>query len=272
MAKFDFVESAAAGYRYVWQERYTLLPLVSLPLAVKMGSYAAIYLMDLGENVLRQGLVLMPSYLLEGFIVALVIRMAIFGERYNSLFESGEKEQYSPDRRRVIMAGVVIYLMTKLISSFMAGWMMIAREVEKIPEMPRPEPGGSEVYVMSIMIMIFMIWAFRYFWLYVPAVMDIPAQVFLKRIAGFMSSIYIAGLWMLCFVPMAVVLVVIARMLMTVFPGVDEATASPIYSILMALVQPAIEMIIALTSSVAMAYAVRSVMSEPQQRPPRFPR
>ena len=90
MAKFDFIESAAIGYRYVWRERYALLPLVSLPIAVKMGSYAAIYLMNIEQNVLRQGLVLMPAYLLEGFIAILVIRMAMFGERYHNLFQSGE--------------------------------------------------------------------------------------------------------------------------------------------------------------------------------------
>lgn len=268
MAKFDFVESAAAGYRYVWRERYALLPLVSLPVAVKMGSYAAIYLMGIGENILRQGLVLMPSYLLEGFIVVLVIRMALFGERYNNLFESGEKENYSPERRRTIMAGVVIYLLTKLISSFMAGWMMIAREVENVEAMPRPEPGGSEVYVMLVMITVFMIWAFRFFWLFVPASMDIPVRLFLARMAGFMSSVYMAGLWMLCSVPMIVVLVAIARMVMTVFPGAEATIGSPIYNIIMAIVQPVIEMVIALTSSVGMAYAVRTVMSEPQ-RPPR---
>jgi hypothetical protein len=83
-----------------------------------------------------------------------------------------------------------------------------------------------------------------------------------------MSSVYMAGLWMLCLVPMSVILIVVARMVATVFPGVDESAVSPVYSIIMAIVQPVFDMIIVLTSSVGMAYAVRTVMSEPQ-RPPR---
>jgi hypothetical protein len=271
MAKFDFIESAAIGYRYVWRERYALLPLVSLPIAVKMGSYAAIYLMHLEDNVLRQGLVLMPAYLMEGFIAVLVIRMAMFGERYHNLFKSGEKENYPAEIRRTIMTGVVVYLMTKLVSSFLLGWAMVARAVEgklAATPMPKPEPGGIEIYVTSIMIMIFLLWTFRFFWLYIPAAMNITARAFLTRIAGFMSSVYMAGLWMMCLVPITVILIVIARLLMTVFPGVEEGVVSPIYGIIMAIIQPVFEMIIVLTSSVGMAHAVRTVMSEPQ-RPPR---
>ncbi|MGB4107873.1 MAG: hypothetical protein WBK55_08775 [Alphaproteobacteria bacterium] len=270
MAKFDFVEAAASGYRYVWKERRALLPLAILPLGVKMGSYAGIYLMDIGDNVLRQGLVLLPAHLMEGFVVALAIRMAMFGERYDGLFTSGQKEIYSQERRRAIMAGVVTYLIIKLVVSLLAGGSMIAQAYETSTTLPKPTPSG-EIYVTTLMVMIFGIWAFRFFWLYVPAAMGIPAGVFLVRIRGFMTSVYIAGFWMLCFVPMAVLLIAAAKMLMGVFPGPEAGIASPIYSMVMAIVQPVIELVIALTSSVGMAYAVRAIMSEPQ-RPPRSPR
>ncbi len=273
MAKFDFVEAAASGYRYVWMERRRLLPLVMLPFFVKMGTYAAIYMMDIGDNVLRQGLLLLPAHLIEGFVIVLAIRMAMFGERYDTLFAGkGGQGIYPEDRRRAIMAGVVIYLIIKLAVSLFAGGTMIAQAYETSTVLPKPAPKPQgEIYVTMIMLMMVGVWAFRFFWLYVPAAMGISPKDFLYRIKGFMTSIYIAGFWMLCFVPMAVLLIATAKMLMGIFPGPEVGVASPVYSMIMAVVQPVIELIIALTSGVGMGYAVRAIMTGPQQRPPRFP-
>ena len=268
MAKFDFVESAAAGYRYVWRERHSLLPLAAMPLAVKVGSYAAIYLLDLNENVLRQGLLLLPAHFMEGFIVVLAIRMAVFGEQYHHLVKSNDVETYPKGQRRAIMAGVIVYLFTKLVSSFLSGWVVIAQQVEKMPGMPKPAPQDGGIYVTSIMVTLFLLWAFRFFWLYVPVAMGIPMTSFLERIKGFMTSVYMAGFWMLCFVPMAVILVGIAKAMMFLFPETSGGGLA-FSNIVMAIVQPVIELIIALTSSVGMAYAVRAIMSDPQH-PPRF--
>lgn len=271
MAKFDFVEAAASGYRYVWMERRRLLPLALLPFFVKMGTYAAIYLMDIGDNVLRQGLLLLPAHLMEGFVVVLAIRMALFGERYDTLFAGKEQNIYPEDQRRAIMAGVVVYLITKLAVSLFAGGTMIAQAYETSTVLPKPAPKPEgELYVTMIMLMIVGVWGFRFFWLYVPAAMGISSKDFLYRIRGFMTSIYIAGFWMLCFVPMAVLLIATAKMLMGIFPGPEAGVASPVYSMIMAAVQPVIELIISLTSGVGMAHAVKAIMSGPP--PPRFPR
>lgn len=269
MAKFDFIEAAALGYQFVWQQRFNLLPLAVLPLAVKTGSYAALYLLGLEDNVLRQGLILLPAYMIEGFVIAIVIRMAIFGETYSDLFKSGPpKPIYPESTRRAIMACVVIYVLTMLVYSFFTGGAAVAKAYET-STLPKPPPGG-DVYFMAFMIMVFLIWAFRFWWLFVPAAMDIPIREFLWRIKPYMVSVYMVGLWMLCVVPPAFLLVSIAEILQFLFPGPNADTRSSVYSIILLVVQPAVELLAALTSSVGMAYAVRMLMSGHKQPPRKY--
>ncbi len=269
MAQFDFVESASAGYRFIWKARRNIARMAAIPFFVKMGSYAAISLWALEENFLRQGLVQLPAFFLEGFVVALVIRMALFEENYTNLFQfgAGLRGKIPEERYRAIMAAVAIYMLTKLVASLFAGTMMAAQEIEKMPGMP--EPQGS-VFVTSAMILIFMLWAFRFFWLYVPAAMGISIAAFLKIIQSYSTSFYILGLWLLCFVPLAAVLVGIAKTLMAVFPGATEGHPSAVYLVVMAGVQAGLELLIAMTSGVAMAYAVRSLFTRGSGKPPRF--
>ncbi|MGB4057825.1 MAG: hypothetical protein WBK77_07050 [Alphaproteobacteria bacterium] len=258
MARFDFTDAAATGYGYIWKERTDIASLAAMPFLVKIGSFAAIMFLGLEANILRQGLILLPAYLLEGFIVALVIRMFVFNERFAGLLDSGRVNEaiFPEPQRRSIMAGVIVYVMTKLATSLMAGSMMVAEAVETSPMMP--EPNGS-VFITSLMILVFMLWAFRFFWLYVPAAMGIPPGVFLERIKGFTTSFYLLALWLMCFVPMMVVLVAAAKLLGVVFPGAEAGDRSPIFIILMAGVQSGVELVVSLVSAVAMAQAIRSV-------------
>lgn len=258
MAKFDFVEAAASGYRYVWNERRALLPLAVMPLAVKIGSYAAIALLGLHYNYLRQGLVMLPAFLIEGFIVALVIRMAVFGERYNSLYDLGSEKQPLPlSTRRAIMASVVMYLLIKLILAFLGGTAMAAQEIEKSGALP--EPSGSPM-MTGVLILVFMLWAFRFVWVYVPAAMGIPATEFLRIIKPYISSVYILGMWMLCFVPFSLALLLFTKAGLGIFPPVNGMPSQG-YLLVMSIVNSVIELGLALTSSVAMAYGVRMIMS-----------
>ncbi len=254
MAKFDFVDAAVAGYAFSWKNRREIIWLAALPLLVKLGSYAAIVLLGLENNLLRQGLVLLPAHLVEGFLVIQVIRMAMFGERPVGGFSPPSRPDEA--RRRAIMGGTVVYLLTKLVSSLLAGWAMIAENVEDSPTMP--EPNGS-VFVTAVMILVFLIWAYRFFWLYVPVAMDIPVGEFLLRIKPFMSSVYMLGLSILCFVPIATMLIVLAKILAILF-AVKEGSQSLPYIVFLAGAQAAAELAIVVISSVGMAYAFKSLL------------
>ena len=70
MASFDFVECTAKAYRFVWARRQEVLELSALMLAVKIVSFVGFIVFGLDENFLRQGLLLIPVYMLEGWVIA----------------------------------------------------------------------------------------------------------------------------------------------------------------------------------------------------------
>ena len=140
-----------------------ILPLAVMPFLVKTGSFAAVLLLGLEANILRQGLLLLPSYFIEALWVVIVIRMAMFGERFDRI--AAGQGQIDENVKRAIMGAALIYVLTKLITYFLSGTMMMAREIEKSPMMP--EPNGAP-FLSLIMIIVFMVWAFRFLWLYVP--------------------------------------------------------------------------------------------------------
>ncbi len=255
MAEFNFVEAAAAGYRFVWRERRSILTLALIPLSVKVGSYAAISLFDMEKNFLRQGLVMLPAHFLEGFVVALVVRMALLGENFTRLFDPGpgQPQQFSESQRRAVMASAAIYLLTKLVCSFFAGSMMTAQTMEPIPSMTPPP---TSTLTMTIMLIIFMVWMFRFFWLYVPAAMGVSVRQFLQAINSFYSSFYLLGLWVVCFVPLMGILIGIAKSLLILL-GQESLP----YMVLIAFIQAVFELGIALVAAVAMGYTVRNVMT-----------
>jgi hypothetical protein len=259
MAKFDVVKAAASGYQYVWMERKKILPLAVLPFFVKTGSFAAVALLGLEANILRQGLIFLPSFFMEAFIVVVVIRMSMFGERYDKIALGADKIDNGV--KRAVLAGVLVYVLTKMVSYFLLGTAMMAKEIEKNPALPQPQ--GSP-YMMSLLILVFAVWAVRFFWLYVPVAMGMTAGRFLNLIRPITSSLYLIALWLFCSVPLSVVLLGVAQFLMTVFPGGD-GQGSLVYTTLIAPVHAVIELSIAAICGVAMAHALRNMINAPQK-------
>lgn len=266
MAKFDFIEASGKGYAFTWKHRQEILYLSILPFFVKMAVFSAIIFLGLENNFLRQGLFQLPAYFLEAFLVVQVLRMALYNEKGAGLFDNGTQlHQFSPEQRRAIMSGVVIYLLTKLIASFLSSWMMIAEKVEPVASTAMPEAQGP-TFITGVMILIFMLWAFRFFWLYIPAAMGISIAAFLDKIKAFTTSVYMAGLWVLCFIPVAVMLIMASKILITIFPGAD-GQQSIIYTFSIAALQAFTELAIAVISTVAMGYAFQSIL-QGKNKPP----
>lgn len=230
-----------------------ILPLAVMPFLVKTGSFAAVLLLGLESNILRQGLLLLPAYFIEALWVVVVIRMAMFGERFDRV--AAGQGQIDENVKRAVMGAALVYVLTKLITYFLSGTMMMAREIEKSPMMP--EPNGAP-FLTLIMIMVFMVWAFRFLWLYVPVATGMTVRRFLEIIRPFMSSIYLIALWILCSIPVSAVLLGVARLLMAAFPGVD-GQGSMVYTVLLAPLRAAAELGIAGVTGVAMAHALRTM-------------
>ncbi len=249
MARFNFVDAAAKGYMFAWNERRALAQLAFAPLLVKIASFTVIIAAGLEENLLRQGLALLPAYFLEGWLVACAIRLALFGERW---------PRGTTARSRAIMAGTVSYLLIKLIASVFVGLLMTSGNGLISEPAPAPTLAG---FMAMIAFLALALWAFRLFWLYAPLAMGYPALAFLKKIESYATSFYMLGLWLLVMAPMALVTLAIASGLQALFPGAAPDNPSGAFMYFFAAAQAFIETLIAVIASVGMAHGFREIIS-----------
>jgi hypothetical protein len=260
MAAFDFIESSAKGYRFLALNREAVLRLAAVPLILKLASFLGVAVLDMDDNFLRQGLLLLPSYFAEGWLIAQLIRMAVFNESWPIAITGNKTQDLAlvNTRGRPILAAAVMYLLVKLALSVFSGLMMSAGAAQ-----PAPPPAAAD---SSIMVLIaaavgvaFLVWLFRFLWLYIPMALGLPLADFLIRIKAFMTSVYMLGTWLLCFVPPALMLVVAAWFFGYVFPVGADGEPTEAYTYIMVAVQAVLEMVISMVSSVAMAFGLYSI-------------
>ena len=253
MANFQFIEAAGKGYKFVWDERGFLIRLVALPLLIKIASFMLVVSLGLQDNLLRQGLILIPSYFMEGWVVAHAIRLAIFGEI---------GPLHDVHNRNIIMATSILYALIKLSSSLVAGMMMTGEDVKQSINASQIDANAGIVFGVAFMLA-FALWAFRFFWIYVPMAMGCPLHIFLKKIQGFGASFHMLGLWAITAIPPIMTLLALADILIAIFPDSTSERPSMAYMYALATLQAVTETLIALISSVGMAYGVWSLFTNP---------
>ena len=251
MAHFDFIESAMYGYRTTWNNRHMLLRLAALPFLVKLGCYAALLLLDMDDQYLRHGLILLPSFFAEGFLLAYVIGTVMAGQSLSTNLNS-----VNIDFRNV-KAAMVVYVLVQLGLSFTVGSVMDG--VNMASEQAAPASPSFGGFLFSIAALAFTIWAFRLVWVYVPMAMGISITAYLRRARAFSFSFYLLGCWLICFVPLGLLVLMVSQILSGFFSG-DTESGSLGFSIIFAILQCAAEIIIGLVSSLAIAYGIRQMI------------
>lgn len=248
--KFNFIDVTVDAYGFVWRERSLLVRLAILPLILKVVSFALVYWLGLEENYLRQGLVFLPAYFAEGALLAYAMRMALYGE--SGLAESAARSQ-------AVVSSMVLYVLIKLITALFVGSALGNKLISDKQIFGIEEP--ALVFLLSIIFIVLLIWAFRFLWFYVPLAMGIRLKDFWVRSKAYVTSFYMIGAWLLCFVPMAFALIVLAGFLHAIIPD-PEGAFSGVYFGFISILQAAFELVILLVSSIAIAYGVSDMMGQ----------
>ncbi|MCB1532850.1 MAG: hypothetical protein KDJ35_08270 [Alphaproteobacteria bacterium] len=266
MGRFDFIESAASGYRFLMLQHELVGRMMLVPLLVKITSFVVITALALDDNYLRQGLMLIPSFFFEGWLVAQLARLAIFEEDVSALLTGDRRKDMEilHTRFRAVMAATLIYVLTKLVISFVSGLALQANGgYQNTAAAVEPSSGG---FLAAFIALGIAIWSFRYLWLYIPAALDYPMEDFLKRIRSFKVSVLMIATWMLCFIPLALMFMMISEVLVSIFPADASGEVSMTYRYIMVCVQAVLELLITIVSSVAMAYGLSSFYKKGQKR------
>lgn len=255
MASFDFVESTSNAYRFLWDRREDVVRLSAMVVVVKILFFVGFVAFGIEQQTLRQGLILLPSYFLEGWVIAQIMVMALYG-----LEQSGEtKTKILPppeDIETNIKASMIAYVLIKLMLSFVVGFTVA--EQQKLPDAPPPEGNMQTFFVVFVMIA-FVVWAFRFLWMYVPMVMGRGPMEYLNRFRKMNASFYMMGVWILCFVPLVLVMIFLSEFVGAFLGALSVSEESVLFKSALAIVQAFIDYLMALISSVGIAYGFYSV-------------
>ena len=193
--KIDFIDCASAAYRFIWQNAGEIARLSLIVISAEIVFFALIKIMGLSDNHLRQGLLLLPIFFLEGWVILRVVMMAFLS--------AAPKLIQTEDIPRNLKAGMIAFVLTQLMLAFLIGFTMdgqtaIGADPEAVAKASEPNMGMA--FAMGLTT-IFTIWAFRFVWLYLPILAGKDVFDFLDRIKGFGSSFKLLGIWILCFTP-----------------------------------------------------------------------
>lgn len=254
MAQFDFIESASEGYKFVWIHRASVLRLAAVPVILKVVGFVITYTLSLEDNFLRQGLLLVPSYIAEGYLIAFYVRWMLLNEYGNAVALSGNPEEDDAnlkDRTRLISAGMIVYVLIKMLLSLSVGLALSAEQVSDANAAP---PDSNIAFLFGALVLLgFALWAFRLIWIYIPLTLGIRINDYLYAIKGLGSSFYLLGAWVLCFIPIAFVFMLLLQIIQTMFGIEDLESAGFAIALLIGGIQSVADTLIAIVSSLAIA-------------------
>lgn len=263
MVNFDFIDVTNRGYHFMWKERQEIFRLMLVPAAVKFVLFVAVIFLGLQDNYLRQGLFLLPGYFAEGWFLASVVRLAIFGERWPAALTGDRQDDMDliASRKRSMTIAILIYVLIKMTSALLASVVMTSYDVQNTVETPAvPTSGVLDFYLIALASLALLVWAFRFMWIYIPPALGYGVKNFLRNIRGFKSSFQLMGVWMVSFAPVFIVMIVITDTLETIFPSAVLTSDHAPFVILFAGFQTVIELFVSGVTSAAIAYGVVDVM------------
>lgn len=215
MASFDIIAAAGQGYKSVWDYRSYLAKLCIVPVLVKMACYAVMVSLGWEEAYLRQALVMLPSYFADGWLLAHLVRLIFFGRE-------GAADNPA-DALLCMWRGTAMFVVIRFLMSGVAALADYFRH----EDMAGPAGDPSPILVIGGFAMIlFVIWAFRFLWLYIPAAAGQSIRGFIMILGGYTTSLYMVGTWLICVGPLLFAFTVVALGFLEPFGNHVPAAAS----------------------------------------------
>lgn len=258
MASFDLITAAGNAYIKIWTEREYLFRMAMIPLFIKYIFYSISVLYFGADNIIRLSLVMLPAYFAEGWLLSHWARTIILNHRWPFRPSGDEKKDYIEIQKRArgILGGMVTYV---LINLLMAGYFSFF--MSYLPADMNPEQADPKVALMGVVMMVSLLLLFRFIWLYIPLAVNAPMVKVFENLKPMLTSFSMMGLWLVCFIPAAIVLQFINGGLQTI------AGENPIAVMegLILFVRVFIDMIKNLICTAGIAYAFIAIMGWKQK-------
>lgn len=218
MANLDIISAAGSAYKKSWEARQYLLRLLAVPIALKILCYT-IASQYAGESYLLFMLILVPSLVAEGWMLAHFIRFLVLGQTW-PFRPTGDDESDRAAlavRARGILSGMIVFVLINMAVGLLSHFVSIVMG----PYMPvngtPPDNIPATIPMLSVALLVFMFWGFRFLWLHIPFSLNMDFKQFFLRVRGASLTVRLIALWLLCFVPFLLVIQIFAPLL-TVLP------------------------------------------------------
>lgn len=267
---FDLIDASGYGYHRVWMERQYLLRLAFIPLIMKFACAVLAYSLGYTDDLLRRGLIILPAVFAQGWVMAQFLRTLLMEERWpTQLPERGDDAALARVllRARGIISSTLVFVLINLASTVLAwGAFELDRAAQGVIDqqgeaaMDTENAGASSLLFIPAVAAIFAsIWSIRLLWVYIPYAVLMPIGVYLKRLGGFMASIRLAGLYLICMVPLNVLAMMIVQGLLSASGATlnDVPAYVSFISIFLGVIT---DFIVGLLATAAIAYAMRDII------------
>lgn len=269
--KFEFNIMDAAGYGYyrLWMERTYLIKLLLIPALIKLACMVTVLVLGYEDNLLRQGLVLLPGDLVQGWVLAQYLRTLLMNERWPVILPADMNEKILDAlllRARGIVACALSYALIALVTYFLRFCIFgqlpaddMAANIANAEDGQVPDVSFLMIVPMIATLLGF-VWAFRLMWIYIPFSVLMPAKDYLKALGGFSSSLKMIALFFCSMVPVMFVSVMVSRGIFNILGGGADDSATNFPQFIVVVVAVFSEMLATLATTGAFAWAMRDIL------------
>jgi magnesium-transporting ATPase (P-type) len=277
MASFDFVDVAAKGYEFCWKQRGYLARLAFPVVFVKIACLLTVVLLHAQDNILRKELLLMPAYFVEAVFLCGLVRYILYKEpiaMIGCMAKPSKDNDFSPlrttsqgswNRNQCLQAGIVFFLLFKIIS---AVWQWINTAVQSIENNPEiiqsvPPTGFNAMLALLILgvLVWFLLWLVRFAWLFVSVAQGYSVKAYVQIVRDFKIPLFIIATMLLCFVPFSVLFENLKTGVISVFEGQNALQILSLSTL-----EALDETLIMAICTIAMAHAIHEMFHPPKAK------
>ncbi len=204
MASFDIIETSGKAYITAWTERSFLLSLMLVPFIIKAVFFGIVVLLEFQDNMFRMTLVMLPSYFMEGWMIAHITRFIFFGERWPVKL-SGDTETdvaYIAQRGRAVFAAIILYTLLKMVQNGVSAPLLGNEEYLK--NMSENNEATMAAFITAMAMGALIIWAFKFLFMHIALSVDISIKEYSAKLRGVTPSLYLLGAWLTCYIPVMI--------------------------------------------------------------------
>lgn len=275
MKSQDVITAAGYGYTRVWDDRHYLIRLGGVPFFIISLMHILTLTLAADAPLMRQGLLLLPSFFAMGWFLVQYTRGLLLGEYWP--YRPVPQADGTLDipaiiaRARGLLSGVLMFVVMSMVKFMLFGGFLAGAEQSYTTGNMQPEP-DPKMFLPALILMLATIYAVRFIWLYIPASVLVRPGTFLRALGGFKASFHILTLMMVCMIPPTIITYVAASILLG---GTPLLQASPPVLTIIVLLSQFVDMLVWAIATAGMACLMKNhlphVPNAFDMRPPNRP-